>query len=94
MLFRLKLLKFFHELILIIQRFIILKFDYFTQIRRQIEKKFKKIATNELKVGSVEEFQGDEKLVIIVSTVRATAEHLAHDEFYKLGFLKNPKVSL
>ena len=43
-------------------------------------------------MGSVEEFQGQERLVIIVSTVRCNPEYLSLDFKHNLGFLRNPKV--
>lgn len=44
-----------------------------------------------LEVGSVEVFQGKEKRVIIISTVRAQANLLLHDMKYNIGFLNDEK---
>ncbi|NWS75650.1 SDE3 helicase, partial [Crotophaga sulcirostris] len=44
-----------------------------------------------LKVGSVEQFQGQERRIILISTVRSCSEYLQLDQNFKLGFLKNPK---
>ncbi|NXQ88794.1 M10L1 helicase, partial [Nyctibius grandis] len=44
-----------------------------------------------LKVGSVEEFQGQERRVILISAVRSCGEYLQLDQTFKLGFLENPK---
>ncbi|XP_063049770.1 putative helicase mov-10-B.1 [Engraulis encrasicolus] len=44
-----------------------------------------------LKVASVEEFQGQERRVIIVSAVRSSGEHITLDEKFNIGFLKNGK---
>ncbi|XP_034735557.1 RNA helicase Mov10l1 [Etheostoma cragini] len=50
-----------------------------------------KIGLSAIKVGSVEEFQGQEFLVIIMCTVRSN-ESLQSDDLQKaLGFLANPK---
>ncbi|KAK7146112.1 hypothetical protein R3I93_013748 [Phoxinus phoxinus] len=49
------------------------------------------IGIEELKVGSVEEFQGQERKVIMVSTVRSSKEHFTLDETFNIGFLKNEK---
>ncbi|KAL7534989.1 hypothetical protein ACHAXR_006195 [Thalassiosira sp. AJA248-18] len=46
---------------------------------------------SDCKVGSVEEFQGSERPVIIISTVRSTVEYISFDIKHKLGFLSNEK---
>ncbi|XP_002992741.2 probable RNA helicase SDE3 [Selaginella moellendorffii] len=65
-----------------------------TPYRKQVEKikgPLSKERLAEIKVGSVEEFQGQEKRAIIVSTVRSSLEFLGHDKKFNLGFLFNPK---
>uniref|UniRef100_A0A8C5D6Z8 RNA helicase n=2 Tax=Gouania willdenowi TaxID=441366 RepID=A0A8C5D6Z8_GOUWI len=50
-----------------------------------------KVGLSDIKVGSVEEFQGQEFLVIILSTVRSSNSTHNEDSQTVLGFLSNPK---
>ncbi|NXJ47348.1 M10L1 helicase, partial [Spizaetus tyrannus] len=64
-----------------------------TPYRKQVEKirfLLRSIELADIKVGTVEEFQGQEYMVIILSTVRSH-EGLFGDDMYCLGFLSNPK---
>ncbi|XP_041851865.1 RNA helicase Mov10l1 [Melanotaenia boesemani] len=65
-----------------------------TPYRKQCEKirvLLGKVGLSGIKVGSVEEFQGQEFLVIIMSTVRSNESVQSDDLQSSLGFLTNPK---
>ena len=63
--------------------------------RRQVLKLRERLAQKgwrqHIDVGTTEEFQGQEKKVIIVSIVRSLPEYVSMDSQYKLGFLFNSK---
>nr|XP_022302491.1 RNA helicase Mov10l1-like isoform X2 [Crassostrea virginica] len=65
-----------------------------TPYRKQVEKirlLIDKLGMDKVKVGSVEEFQGQQRKVIIISTVRANESMIGFDKKHTLGFLSNPK---
>lgn len=69
-----------------------------TPYRKQVEKIRKALNTvaelkkwKDIKVGSVEEFQGQERRVIIVSTVRSSVNYVKMDQDFNIGFLSSEK---
>lgn len=68
--------------------------DFIFQVQkfRQALKKDKSGKCDDITVGTVEEFQGQERRIIIISTVRSSTDFLPLDYDCKLGFLRNPKV--
>ncbi|CAL4115825.1 unnamed protein product, partial [Meganyctiphanes norvegica] len=63
-----------------------------TPYRKQISRIFKLLSTfnisETIKVGSVEEFQGQERTAIIISTVRSSTQLLEVDLLHSLGFVR------
>ncbi|CAL1531357.1 unnamed protein product [Lymnaea stagnalis] len=65
-----------------------------TPYRKQVEKirlMIDRLGMPEVKIGSVEEFQGQEYQVVIISTVRSNEKLIGSDIRHSLGFLSNPK---
>lgn len=63
------------------------------KIRSALQSTFKQRndIARKITVGSVEVFQGQERRVILISTVRSSTEWFGHDARFNLGFLKNAK---
>jgi len=65
-----------------------------TPYRRQVQKIRGRLDQRGIKgvtVGTTEEFQGQERRIIILSTVRSSPEYVNIDHQYRLGFLADPK---
>ncbi|CAA7399190.1 unnamed protein product [Spirodela intermedia] len=65
-----------------------------TPYRQQViklRKAFESLDVPDVKIGSVEEFQGQEREVMILSTVRSTVKYNEFDRVHNLGFLTNPR---
>lgn len=60
----------------------------------KIKEILKKCNCDKVEVGTTETFQGREKRVIIISTVRARENLLLYDKKYNLGFVRQDKVSM
>lgn len=59
--------------------------------RQKLRKLLSARGMDAVRVGTTEEFQGDEKRVIIISLTRSTPEHVPFDARFHLGFVSNPK---
>lgn len=65
-----------------------------TPYRKQVHKLKKacsKKKWDKLRIGSVEQFQGQERLIIILSTVRSDIKFAVEDIKFHLGFIQNKK---
>ena len=58
--------------------------------KQKIAELFRRHNLHDVEVGSVENFQGAERAVIILSAVRSSQEHVSFDTRHALGFLSNP----
>ncbi|CAG9796479.1 unnamed protein product [Diatraea saccharalis] len=63
---------------------------YIAQIK-YLKLVFEAMGLTQPKIGTVEDFQGQERPIILISTVRSTEAYLVEDQRHTLGFVKNPK---
>ncbi|VDC03813.1 unnamed protein product [Peniophora sp. CBMAI 1063] len=57
---------------------------------QKIKKILRALGAEDIKVGSTEEFQGQERRVMLISTVRSSREFVEYDIRHTLGFVANP----
>lgn len=58
---------------------------------KKLKQKASSLPDVDLKIGTVEEFQGQERQIVLLSTVRSDARFLSHDSRFGLGFLQCEK---
>lgn len=59
--------------------------------RAKIRKALELNGITGVRVGTTEEYQGDEKRIIIISLTRSCEEHLMHDARHHIGFVSSPQ---
>ena len=64
---------------------------YIRQVYK-LKAKLKDKGWEDIEVGTTETYQGREKRVILISTVRSKRDFLAVDSKFQLGFVANAKV--
>lgn len=60
----------------------------------KIKELLKRHQFEKVEVGTTETFQGREKRIIIISTVRGRQDLLLYDKKYNLGFVRDDKVNI
>lgn len=57
----------------------------------RIKQRISCLNAGDIEVGSTEIFQGREKRIIIISTVRSRRNYLSYDAKFRIGFLADPR---
>lgn len=63
----------------------------YSQQVRSLRRLFENMELDKPKIGSVEEFQGQERQIIIISTVRSSSKLIYDDMKFQLGFVRSKK---